>query len=307
MIVPNRIGTERLTADGTGITFYGSSLHQRSLRARAGAGATGPPRRARGGSRPRPAAGLADALPLPLDPTPRHLRRPPGGSAMSPASLSPAPLGPAGIWTPHWEVLDAVRCRELAAELEEQGWGSLWYPETLGPRRGVDGLAAPRCHESRRRSAAASPASGRATPLVHPLRTTPSKRRTPDVSSWASVSATPRWWSSSTRSRSRSRTRRWSTYLEEMDAAAYTAPTAETTPRRVLAALGDRMLRLAATKAAGAHPYLVTPEHTAHAREVMGDGPLLIPEMRTYLGPARRRLRARPAATSRSTRCCPTT
>ena len=42
------------------------------------------------------------------------------------------PLGPAGLWTFHWEALDASRNRELAAELEEQGWGSIWYPEALG-------------------------------------------------------------------------------------------------------------------------------------------------------------------------------
>ena len=44
-----------------------------------------------------------------------------------------------------------------------------------------------------------------------------------------------------------------------------------------LAALGPRMLELARDKTAGAHPYLITPEHTAQAREVLGAGPLLAP------------------------------
>jgi probable F420-dependent oxidoreductase len=48
----------------------------------------------------------------------------------------------------------------------------------------------------------------------------------------------------------------------------------------VLAALGPRMLRLAAERTAGAHPYLTPPAHTAFAREVLGDGPLLAPEQR---------------------------
>lgn len=48
--------------------------------------------------------------------------------------------------------------------------------------------------------------------------------------------------------------------------------------QRLLAALGPRVLGLAAERAAGAHPYLVTPEHTATAREVMGAGALLAPE-----------------------------
>lgn len=48
----------------------------------------------------------------------------------------------------------------------------------------------------------------------------------------------------------------------------------------VLAALGPRMLRLAAERTAGAHPYLTTPAHTRFARGVLGDGPILAPEQR---------------------------
>ena len=53
--------------------------------------------------------------------------------------------------------------------------------------------------------------------------------------------------------------------------------------RRVLAALGPRMLRLAAERAAGAHPYFVPVEHTARARELLGNGPLLAPEVTVVL------------------------
>ncbi len=53
--------------------------------------------------------------------------------------------------------------------------------------------------------------------------------------------------------------------------------------RRVLAALGPRMLELAATRAAGAHPYFVPVEHTARAREILGPGPLLAPEVTVVL------------------------
>jgi probable F420-dependent oxidoreductase len=52
---------------------------------------------------------------------------------------------------------------------------------------------------------------------------------------------------------------------------------------RVLAALGPRVLRLAAERSAGAHPYLTTPEHTRMAREILGDGPLLAPEQKVVL------------------------
>ncbi|MCA1846328.1 MAG: TIGR03620 family F420-dependent LLM class oxidoreductase, partial [Actinobacteria bacterium] len=48
--------------------------------------------------------------------------------------------------------------------------------------------------------------------------------------------------------------------------------------RRVIAALGPRVLELSAARAAGAHPYLTTPEHTAFARKVIGPDALLAPE-----------------------------
>jgi probable F420-dependent oxidoreductase len=63
----------------------------------------------------------------------------------------------------------------------------------------------------------------------------------------------------------------------------------------VLAALGPRMLELAATRTAGAHPYLVTPEHTAGARATMGVGPVLAPELAVAIttDPAEARAMAR--------------
>ena len=65
--------------------------------------------------------------------------------------------------------------------------------------------------------------------------------------------------------------------------------------RRVLAALGPRMLELAAARAAGAHPYFVPVEHTARARDILGPGPLLAPEVAVVLetDPARARELAR--------------
>ncbi|GAC66241.1 LLM class F420-dependent oxidoreductase [Gordonia soli] len=50
------------------------------------------------------------------------------------------------------------------------------------------------------------------------------------------------------------------------------------TERRLLAALGPRMLRLSANRALGAHPYLTPPAHTEIARTELGDGVLLAPE-----------------------------
>jgi probable F420-dependent oxidoreductase len=65
---------------------------------------------------------------------------------------------------------------------------------------------------------------------------------------------------------------------------------------RVLAALGPRVLALAAERSAGAHPYLVTPEHTRRARQILGAGPLLAPEQKVVLetDPERARAIGRP-------------
>ncbi|MEU0172856.1 LLM class F420-dependent oxidoreductase [Streptomyces massasporeus] len=62
-------------------------------------------------------------------------------------------------------------------------------------------------------------------------------------------------------------------HLDGLDAAGVPAD------RRLLAALGPKSLRLARDRAAGSIPYLVTPEHTAHARELLGEAPLLAPEL----------------------------
>ena len=73
------------------------------------------------------------------------------------------------------------------------------------------------------------------------------------------------------------------------------------TSRRVLAALGPTMLRLAARRSAGAHPYLTTPEHTAAARELIGPSVFLAPEHKVVLsspdqeGPAAARAAGREA------------
>lgn len=66
-------------------------------------------------------------------------------------------------------------------------------------------------------------------------------------------------------------------YLDELDQHGVPAN------RRVLAALGPRVLKLSAERSAGAHPYLTTPEHTAHARDLIGPSAFLAPEHKVVL------------------------
>jgi probable F420-dependent oxidoreductase len=68
-------------------------------------------------------------------------------------------------------------------------------------------------------------------------------------------------------------------FLDGLDAAPIPLPIGD----RVLAALGPKMLELAGTRAAGTHPYLVTPEHTAAARAALGAGPIVASEQGAVL------------------------
>lgn len=66
-------------------------------------------------------------------------------------------------------------------------------------------------------------------------------------------------------------------YLDKLDE--YGVPK----QRRVVAALGPKVLQLSAERSAGAHPYLTTPEHTAQAREIIGPDAFLAPEHKVVL------------------------
>ena len=75
-------------------------------------------------------------------------------------------------------------------------------------------------------------------------------------------------------------------YLDELDELKVPAA------GRALAALGPRVLRLSAERTAGALPYLVTPEHTREARQILGEGALLAPEQKLVLETDPERARA---------------
>jgi probable F420-dependent oxidoreductase len=76
--------------------------------------------------------------------------------------------------------------------------------------------------------------------------------------------------------------RPYSRVVEYLDALDALTPTVDK-DRRIIAALGPRMLSLAGSRASGAHPYFVPVEHTAMARQVLGSGSLLAPEVTVVL------------------------
>jgi probable F420-dependent oxidoreductase len=184
-------------------------------------------------------------------------------------------LGPVGIWSPSdgWE--HSPDLADTAVELEELGYGVLW----LGSSRGDLELPTTLLARTRRLVLATAiinvwtnPAQGLAVRYAQLEAQTPNRLLIGLGSSHAPL-VEPAGFSY------RKPLHRLASYLDELDQSVPTIPT----DRRVLAALGPRALELAARRSAGAHPYLVTPEHTRQARELIGPGPLLAVEQKLVL------------------------
>lgn len=198
-------------------------------------------------------------------------------------------IGRIGIWSrgPSWQGADA---REAAAELEELGYGALW----LGGADGIWDQLAGLAGATRRMVIAtgitsvwledASSVAAHATALsaAHPGRFLLGigASHAPAVEAKSDQHYTKPY-------------SKVVEFLDGLDAATPPVPVDD----RVIAALGPRTVRLAGDRAAGAHPYLTTPEHTRQAREILGAGPLLAPEQKVVLetDPSRARALARDA------------
>ncbi|MGA5062973.1 TIGR03620 family F420-dependent LLM class oxidoreductase [Streptomyces exfoliatus] len=182
-------------------------------------------------------------------------------------------LGRIGIWTFAYDGQPAGRVRESAAELEELGYGAIWYGEAFG--RDTVGQAWLLLSATRRITVASGIAN---IAFRDPIATATATRtlgeafpgryvlglgghRVDDTVHEVDGYPVP------ARGRALHTMR---TYLASMDAAPSHGPAPDPAPRRVLAALGPKMLRLAAERTWGAHPYFVPVEHTAQARAIMG-------------------------------------
>jgi probable F420-dependent oxidoreductase len=86
-------------------------------------------------------------------------------------------------------------------------------------------------------------------------------------------------------------------YLDKMANAMWWGPELEGEPPVILGALGPLMLKLAAERTLGAHPFFAPPENTRRSREIMGEGAWLCPEQKVLLesDPEKARARARQA------------
>lgn len=192
------------------------------------------------------------------------------------------PLGPVGLWTGAFETLPYTQLRDAAAEVEELGWPSVWIPETLG--REVFTAATLLLTATSRITVATGIASiyGRdaiATAAFHRAITEAFPERFV-----LGLGVSHHMLVEGVRGHSYDKPlTAMREYLAAMDKIPYRSVEPATPLRRVLAALGPKMLALAASGADGAHPYLVTPEHTAIARDALGSGPVLAPEQMVVL------------------------
>ncbi|MFL4910007.1 TIGR03620 family F420-dependent LLM class oxidoreductase [Streptomyces sp. MMS24-I2-30] len=197
-------------------------------------------------------------------------------------------MGSVGIWTGVLDALPLPEAREVVADLDEQGWGSLWFGEAFGRealtaaqvylaagRRMVVGTSIASIYG---RDAVAAAAAARTLHAMYPGR----------FVLGLGVSHAPLVEGMRGHNYGRP-VAAMSAYLDALDAAPAGVPGEDRLPPRVLAALGPRMLGLSRDRADGANPYLVLPEHTAMARETLGgkpgNGPLLVVEQAAVLDP----------------------
>jgi probable F420-dependent oxidoreductase len=194
---------------------------------------------------------------------------------------APLRLAPIGVWTAAFRALPTTQAQELAVELEELGYGAIWVPESDGRDPFV--LLSLLLSATRRIVGASGVATiwGR-DPIAMVGAITALTEAFPErvlaglgVSHEVMVGVRGQ-----TYDRPLTNMRQ---YLDRMDAVQYSAIAPTTPVHRVLAALGPKMLRLAAERTHGAHPYNVPPEHSAIARLALGPAPMLCPEQAVLL------------------------
>ncbi|MDA8273906.1 MAG: LLM class F420-dependent oxidoreductase [Actinomycetota bacterium] len=191
-------------------------------------------------------------------------------------------LGPIGIWTGTLDLVPASEACELAAELEELGYGALWMPEVAG--RDVFVHLALLLSSTERLVGATGIANIWARDAVTMAGAMRGLTEAfPDRVVFGLGVSHRNLVEDLRGHRYEHPLAAMRRYLEEIDAAPYTAERPTAPVRRVLAALGPKMLGLAAELADGAHPYFVTPEHTAGARTALGADPVLCPEQAAVL------------------------
>lgn len=192
-----------------------------------------------------------------------------------------ARLGRLGVWAPT-DGMPVDDAAALAADLESEGYGALWLPETMG--RDPFAHAAHLAHSTERLVLATGIANihHRHPGAMRQAADTLSEQTGGRFLLGLGVSHAP--FVQGIRGLDYSKpVATMRQYLEAMSASPYMAPApAEPTPR-LIGALGPKMIALSGELADGAHPYWTTPEHTARAREILGPDKLLCVEQKVVV------------------------
>ena len=196
--------------------------------------------------------------------------------------------GSVGLWTSSLDSWSAAELGEVTSELEELGYPALWFGEALGREAFTTAGLILAATENLKAGTGianiyvrdATAANGAANTLAEAypgrfvLGLGVSHRPLLEMRGHGSADGSPL---SDMRE-----------FLDAMDEAPYSGPSPTVAPPQLLAALGPKMIELARDHSDGAHPYLVTPQHTAGAREILGEGPLLVVEQGAVLADDRR-------------------
>ena len=191
-------------------------------------------------------------------------------------------LGRVGIWQYQLDQVPSAKAKEIAAEVEEMGYGAIWIPEMVGRESFVSSTL---LLSGTERIVVATGIAGIysrdalcANSALHTVTEAFPERFLLGlgVSHQVMVEGI----------RGHEYRKPYSTmvaYLDAMDNGLFTASPPTSPTHRALAALGPKMLRLAAERTDGAHPYFIPVEHTAFARETMGPDAKLYPEQAVVL------------------------
>lgn len=195
-----------------------------------------------------------------------------------------------GVWAAT-DSLSAQQTARFAQQVEEWGYGALWYPEALGR----DSLAQASWLLANTNKLVI--ATGIANIYARDAQSSEAGRRTLDEQSdgrfllGLGVSHIP--LVEGLRGHEYQKPlQKMRSYLEHMAKAPYGAPPPRHNGELVLAALGPAMLKLAGEQTDGAHPYNTNPEHTARARAILGTNKRLYVEQLVILEPDAEKARA---------------
>ena len=190
--------------------------------------------------------------------------------------------GKIGIWTHQLDSVPSQRASEAAKEIEEMGFGAIWIPETAGRDPFVhSGLLLSATKKIVLATGIASIYSRDALAMASATRTL-SEAFVNRFLLGVGVSHGPfvevirgHTWEKPLE--------HLSDYIENLKKAPFWAYQPEHEAPICIGALGPKALKLAAESTWGAHPYNVTSEHTAMARETMGKEAFLAPMVAVIL------------------------